>query len=211
MKKETDKKKEELRRHVADSFTNVLASNLDQNTGIQPIINVQVTLNTAGSNSTELLEQLLKVKVEQARRSDAEPHLSMKSDVDEAESVKSEVVKKEDDDERDDIDTKDFKDLIKKTVELDGQWKHVDVKLIPQSRMDDDIEILNSDIPIQTNRDDVLQEHDIKPTAFTAVNTKQSIHPSTSPNVDGASKLMEKSIFGKGSFSQITRRPIADE
>ena len=120
MKKETDKKKEELRRHVADLFTNVFASNQDQNTGIQPIINVQVTLNTAGSNSNELLTQFPMVKVEQARRSNAEPHLSMKSDVDEAESVKSEVVKKEDDDKGDDIDMKDFKDLIKKTVELDG-------------------------------------------------------------------------------------------
>ena len=92
MKKETDKKKEDLRRHVVDLFKNVLATNPDQNTRIQPIINVQVTLNTTGSKSTELLEQFPKVKVEQARRSDAEPHLSMKSDVDEAESVKSEVV-----------------------------------------------------------------------------------------------------------------------
>ena len=54
----------------------------------------------------------------------AEPHLSMKSDVDEAESVKSEVVKKEDDDKGDDIDTKSFKDLIKKTVQLDGKWRN---------------------------------------------------------------------------------------
>ena len=151
------------------------------------------------------------VKVEQARRSDAEPHLSMKSDVDEAESVKSEVVKKEDDDKGDDIDTKDFKDLIKKTVELDGQWKHVDVKLIPQITMDDDIQILNSDIPIQTNQYDILQEDDIKPTAFTAVNMKQPFRGSTSPNVDGASKFMEKSIFGEGNFSRITRRPLPDE
>ena len=116
MKKETDKKKEELRRHVADLFTNVLATNPDQNTGIQPIINVQVTLNTAGSNSSELFEQFPKVKVEQARKSNSEPHLSMKSDVDEAESVKSELVEKEDDYEGDDIDMKEFKDLIKKTT-----------------------------------------------------------------------------------------------
>ena len=81
---------------------------------IQPIINIQVTLNMAGTNSSELFEQFLKIKVEQARKSDGEPHLSMKSDVDEAESVKSEVVKKEDDDKGDDIDTKSFKDLIKK-------------------------------------------------------------------------------------------------
>ena len=77
--------------------------------------------------------------------------------------------------------------------------------------MDEDIQILNSDIPIQTNQDDYLQEHDIKPTAFTAVNMKQVIPANTSPNVDGASKLMEKAIFGKGSFSRITRRPIPDE
>ena len=66
-----------------------------------------------GSNSSELFP---KVKVEQARKSNSEPHLSMKSDVDEAESVKSELVEKEDDDEEDDIDTKEFKDLIKKTT-----------------------------------------------------------------------------------------------
>ena len=211
MKKETDKKKEELGRHVADFFTNVPATNPDQNTGIQPIINVQVTLNMAGSKSSELFEQFPKVKVEQARKSDCEPHLSVKSDVDEAESVKSELVKKEDDDEGDDIDTKEFKDIIKKTVQLDGQWKYVDVKLIPQSCMDEDIQILNSDIPIQMNQDDYLQEHDIKPTAFTAVNTKQVIPANTSPNVHGASKLMEKGNFGKGSFSRITKRPIPNE
>ena len=211
MKKETDKKKEELRRHVADLFTNVLATNPDQNTGIQVIINVQVTLNMAGSNSSELFEQFPKVKVEQARKSNSEPHLSMKSDVDEAESVKSELVEKEDDDKGDDIDTKDFKDLIKKTVEVDGQWKHVDVKLIPQITMDDDIQILNSDILIQTNQYDIFQEDDIKPTAFTAVNMKEPFRGSTSPNVDGISKFMEKSIFGEGNFSRIIRRPPPDE
>ena len=197
MKKETDKKKEEIRRHVADLFTNVLASNPDKSSGIQPVINVQVTLNTAGSNSTEFLDQFPKVKVEEARRSDVEPNLSMKSDVDDADSVKTEVVKKEDDEEGDVIDTKDFKDLIKKTVELDSQWKHVDVKLIPQTPMYDDIEILSTDIPIQTNQDDLCQDYDIKPTSVTAGNQKQSIGLSRSPNVHGVSK----SIFGEGSFS----------
>ena len=77
----------------------------------------------------------------------------------------------------------------------------MDVKLIPQITMDDDIQILNSDIPIQTDQYDVLQEDDIKLTAFTAVNMKEPFCGSTSPNIDGASKFMEKSIFGEGKFS----------
>ena len=182
---------------MADLFTNVLASNQDQSSAIQPVINVQITLNTAGNNSTELLDQFPKVKVEEARKSDVEPNLSMKSDFDDGDSVQTEVVKKEDDEEGDVTDTKDFKDPIKKTVKLDGQWKHVDVKLIPQTPMYDDIEILNTDIPIQTNQDDFCQYYDIKPTSVSARQPKQSIGVSRSANVLGVSK----SIFGERSFS----------
>ena len=46
------------------------------------------------------------------------------------------------------------KSSVRTEIELDGQWRHVDVDLIPQSVKDDEVIILQSDIPVQTSPPD---------------------------------------------------------
>ena len=112
---------------------------------MQPIININVTLNTdigtvsdpkIGNNNGNIVIKkeesdkigLQKIKLEDRALSPFAP-------------VKSEPMDGN-------------KSSVRTEIELDGQWPHVDVDLIPQSVKDDEVIILHSDIPVQTSPPD---------------------------------------------------------
>ena len=136
-----DKKKEDIKKNLTDLFSEALSSSSGGKES-QPIININVTLNTdlgtvsdsqIGNNNANIVmkkEQgdniaLQKIKFEDRALS---PFAAVKSEpMDETKSC------------------------VRTEMELDGEWPHMDVDLIPQSVKDDEVIVLQSDIPVQTS------------------------------------------------------------
>ena len=138
IRKEAERKKEDIKKNLKDLFNQALLNSGDGQQK-QPIININVTLNTELG------------AVPQAKLADTNPNIVKKEENSEIgkNKIKSEdralspyeAVKTES--------LEDNKECVRKEIELDGHWKHVDVQLIPQTEQDDDVVILQSDIPIQ--------------------------------------------------------------
>ena len=143
-RKYAEKKKEDIKRNLTDLFSEALSSS-SGGKQTRPIININVTLNTdigtvsdpqIGNNNDNIVIKkeesdkigLQKIKFEDRALSPFAP-------------VKSNPM-----DEN--------KSSVKTEIELDGQWPHVDVDLVPQGVKDDEVIILHTDIPVQTSPPD---------------------------------------------------------
>ena len=96
-----------------------------------------------------------------------------------------------------------------KGIELDGKWKHVDVELVPQTTTDDDIIIMQTDMPIQTEmledecelkaeKKHLRNEHTVE-NKSTIVKNSPCVKP----------KVMEKEV-NPSQFSRISRKTHFD-
>ena len=142
-RKNAEKKKEDIKKNLKDLFNQALLNSGDGQQH-QSIININVTLNT---DLATVPQQILADTDPEIVKKEETPQMGLKK-------LKSEdralspyaAVKRES--------LEDSKEYIRKEIELDGQWQHVDVQLIPQTETDDDVVILQSDIPIQTSPPD---------------------------------------------------------
>ena len=139
--KDAEKKKEDIKRNLTDLFSEALSSSLGGKQ-MRPIININITLNTdigtvsdpkIGNNNGNIVIKkeesdkigLQKIKLEDRALSPFAPVKSKPMDGN--------------------------KSSVRTEIELDGQWPHVNVDLIPQSVKDGGVIILHSDIPVQTS------------------------------------------------------------
>ena len=203
--KEAEKKKEQLRQHVSDWFETALSSSQRSSSAIQPIINIQVTLNTDPLSTDSTKMSVPVVKKEDPLKSEFDRNTSIKSEVTETDDIKIENIKRESACNTGEADEKDSKMFIHKGIELDGKWRHVDVELLPQTTTDDDIMILQTDMPIQTEslEDKWEVKSDKKPLCIEdPFGSKRNI-VKNSPCVE--QKLMEREVK-PSQFSRISRK-----
>ena len=204
--KEAEKKKEELRQHVSEWFETALSSSQKSTSAIQPIINIQVTLNTDSLSTDSTNMSVPVVKNEDPLKSEFDKNKSIKSEVTKTDNIKSENIKTESACNTGDSDEKDTKIFSHKGIELDGTWKHVEVELLPQTTTDDDILILQTDMPIQTESVDDKWDvkSDKKPFFIEHPFGSKDNNDKNSPCVE--EKLTEREVKPP-QFSRISRKP----
>ena len=143
-RKDAEKKKEDIKRNLTDLFSEALSSS-SGGKQMRPIININVTLNTdigtvsdpkIGNNNGNIV-----IKKEESDKIGLQKNKLEDRALSPFAPVKSEPM-----DEN--------KSSLRTEIELDGQWPHIDVDLIPQSVKDDEVIILHSDIPVQTSPPD---------------------------------------------------------
>ena len=164
-KKVAEKKKADIKKNLQHFFEEALATSTSGSQG-QAVIKINVTLNTdLGMTSdvkTHSPTPSLVIKKEESERA---VDKSMKFEdvaLSPLTSIKKEVLD-------------DSKHLMKRDIELDGQWPHVEVELIPQSLHDDEVVILHTDMPIQTSPE--VPKEDVKLVTATKPETDyKSLH-----------------------------------
>ena len=138
------KKKEDIKRNLTDLISEALSSS-SGGKQMRSIININITLNTEigtvldpkiGNNNANIV-----IKKEESDKIGLQKIMLEDRALSPFAPVKSEPM-----DEN--------KSSVRTEIELDGQWPHVDVDLIPQSVKDDEVIILHSDIPVQTSPPD---------------------------------------------------------
>ena len=203
--KEAEKKKEELRQHVSEWFETALSSSQKSTSAIQPIINIQVTLNTDSLPTDSTNMSVPVVKNEDPLKSEFDKNKSIKAEVTNTDNIKRENIKTESACNTGDSDENDTKILTHKGIELDGTWKHVEVELLPQTTTDDDILILQTDMPIQTESVDDKWElkSDKKPFLIQHPFGSQDNNDKNSPCVEEKSTQRE---VKPPQFSRISRK-----
>ena len=126
-----------------------------------PIINVQVTLKGPQSPTHVPIDGELFPKKE-------------KNEIIKMEQLKEELKEEE-------LDADD-KTHITKVIELDGSWPHVNVALIKQPNTDDDVQIVQSEIPVQTEEIVFIDQVNVK-AEKTSVTTKRESFSVDSGNI----------------------------
>ena len=125
-----------------------------------PIINVQVTLKTPETPTHVPIDTNIFPKEEKT------------------ESIKMENIKEEVKEEK--LDADDQKN-VSKVIELDGSWPHVNVALLKQPDSDEDLQIVQSEIPVQMEDILFIDEVNVK-AEKTTVCTKREICSVASQN-----------------------------
>ena len=87
------------------------------------------------------------------------------------ESIKMENIKEEVKEEQLDADDKTH---ISKVIELDGSWPHVNVALLKQPDSDEDLQIVQSEIPVQTEEIIFIDQVNVKAEKTTVCTKRES-------------------------------------
>ena len=191
--KHAERKKEDIKKNLKDLFNQALLNSGDGQQQ-QPIININVTLNT---DLTTAPQQMLADPKPEIVKKEEKPQIGLKKIKYEDRALDPyAVVKAESFDDR--------KECIRKEIELDGKWQHVDVQLIPQTEPDDDVVILQSDIPVQTfptdeQKPDVNAMHEME-----APKEWKSVHEMLSDTKEGRSYISTtKSLYYRGTKTDL--------